>query len=291
MNSQKIAVLTDSGTDVPQDFRELHDIRVIPLRINYSDGTSYASGIDISSEEVIARFSDEIPTTSLPSPQDMVQAFVQAKQDGYEKAVFVGIASGLSATFETARIVAEQMPDFPILVVDSRSIGVAAGMVVMEAARKIEAGTPFSSLAQAMQDVVLNTFVFFSVKSLEYLRHGGRIGEAVYRLGSFLDIKPVITCDVPSDGHYVMTKKARGWTRALLEQAKLIAARAKEMGGSVRCAICCSEATASSFGELEANLRSQVDNMSELIFSGISADLLVHTGPDLVGMAVQLISN
>ena len=68
MNEQRIVVITDSGTDTPADFAAAHDVRVIPLRINYSDGSTYENGVDITAEEVVERFAEEIPSTSLPSP-------------------------------------------------------------------------------------------------------------------------------------------------------------------------------------------------------------------------------
>ena len=68
MNNQRIAIITDSGTDTDAGFRKEHDIRIMPLRIIYSDGSTFSSGVDISSEEVVRRFGEEIPTTSLPSP-------------------------------------------------------------------------------------------------------------------------------------------------------------------------------------------------------------------------------
>ncbi|MER2064118.1 MAG: DegV family protein, partial [Alkalibacterium sp.] len=33
MNKNKIAVLTDSGSDVPQEIKEKYDVKVIPLKI------------------------------------------------------------------------------------------------------------------------------------------------------------------------------------------------------------------------------------------------------------------
>ena len=146
MNQQRICVITDTGTDTPADCCAKHDVRVVPLRVNYSNGSSYESGVDITTDEIVARFGQEVPKTSLPSPERIADAFAQAKADGYVAAVFVSISSGLSATCETARMVARTMEDFPVAVVDTRSIGVAAGLVVMEAVRQIEAGVPFSSL-------------------------------------------------------------------------------------------------------------------------------------------------
>ena len=284
MNDQRIAVLTDTGSDCPADFAAAHDVRVVPLRINYSDGTSYESGIDISTEEVIRRFEQEVPKTSLPSPERIADELARAKADGYKAAVFVSISSGLSATCDTVRMVARTMDDFPVIVIDTLEIGVAAGLVVMEAVRQIEAGVPFCDLEQTLAMTARNTDVFFTVRDLEYLRKGGRITEAIYRLGSVLSIKPVLTCD--EEGHYVIAKKARGWDRALDTEIKLIAAIA-ERHPKVRLAVSCTSACADLYDRMEQALRERVTNAVEVVRSDISPALLVHTGPNLVGVAVQ----
>ncbi|MGI6230380.1 MAG: DegV family protein [Tractidigestivibacter sp.] len=283
MNSQRIAVITDSGTDTPAQFAREHDVRIVPLRINFSDGSSYESGVTITGAQLIERLQHEIPTTSLPSPATIRQTFDRAKEDGYEGAVFVSISSGLSATNNTARMVAEQMENFPVVVIDTKSIGIGAGMLVMETVREIEAGVPLSNLEATVSLVASRSSIFFSVKSLDYLRAGGRISEAVYRIGSVLNIKPVITCN--EEGRYVVAKKSRGWERSIDTQVSLIEQEARKYN-KVRIALCCSDAC-QMFDELEAKVSRQVDNAVEFVRSGVSPDLLVHTGPYLVGIGIQ----
>ncbi len=281
MNEQRIAIITDSGTDTPADFAAAHDIRVIPLRINYSDGSTYENGVDITAQEVVERFAEEIPTTSLPSPMKIRDTLEQARRDGYVGAVVVTISSGLSATFETIGMVARQMEDFPVVMVDTKSIGIAAGFVVMEAARQIEAGMPLERLGSVLAAVSERVRVFFSVQKLDFLRKGGRISEAVYRVGSVLNIKPVLTCS--PEGKYVIEKKARGWQRALDTQIALVAEQAARWQ-QVRLAVCTYDPALRE--ELVPRLRERIGNAVEILQTGLSADLLVHTGPTLVGMGV-----
>lgn len=287
MNSQKIAIITDTGTNVPASFAAAHDVREVALRINYSDGTSYQSGIDITADELVARLHDEIPTTSLPSPSQIRAAFENARADGYNSAVFITISAGLSATNQTVRMVADQLSDFPVIVVNTKSIGVAAGMTVMAAAQMIEDGVAFGQLEQRLNALARNTWVFFTTKTLRYLRHGGRISEPVYRLGSMLNIKPVITCN--DAGHYVVARKARGWERAITTEANLAIGKAEQFK-RVRLAICCSSGN-DYFEKLESELRAALEpkgiEIEEVIRCSFSPDLLVHTGPDAVGVAVQ----
>jgi len=283
LNEQRIAVITDTGTDTPAEFVREHDVRIVPLRIIFSDGATYESGVTITPEELVARLPQEIPTTSLPSPEVIRDTFEQARADGYTSAIFVSISSGLSATCHTVRMVADALEDFPVTVVDTLNIGIAAGTVVIEAVNMIELGVPYGMLGPALEAVARKTSVWFSVKTLTYLRKGGRISEAVYRVGKVLNIKPIITCD--DKGYYVMARKARGWEKSLDTEVMLAAQKARTYP-KVRLAICCS-ATCEMFHELEAKLRAQIDNVADVVYSGVSADLLVHTGPDLVGICVQ----
>lgn len=282
MNSQRIAIITDSGTDTPRAFAAEHDVRIVPLIINYQDG-SYRAGVDITTEEVVRRFEHEIPTTSLPTPEAIRQAFEEARADGYEKAVFVTISSGLSATNQTVHLVARDLDNFPVAIVDTKSIGIGAGVTTMAAVRLVEDGVPFEELEGRLTSLAEKSTVLFCVKDLIYLRKGGRISEAVYRLGSMLNIKPIIYCD--AEGYYKPLKKARGWDKALDLEVATIAELASKYD-DVIVAICCSDAE-NLFDQLETKLRAKVPNISTLLKSGISPDLVVHTGPNLVGIAVQ----
>ncbi len=283
MNKQRIALITDSGTDTPTSTIEAYDVRVIPLGINYSDGTRYRAGVDITEMEILDRLAEEIPTTSLPSPADIRETFEQARRDGYEQAVFIGISSGLSATCDTVRLVASSIPDFPIVVIDTKSIGVAAGMVVMSAAEMIEEGIELSHLEERLLSLSQHTKVFFCVRELTWLHKGGRIDEFTYRVGSILNVKPIIWCD--EEGYYRTYKKARGWKRALRQEVRCVKSFAKAFS-RVRLAIACTPA-ANYFDELTQVLQKDIQNAYEIVMSGISAALVVHTGPELVGMAIQ----
>ena len=182
MNSQRIAVITDTGTDTPTAFAREHDVRIVPLRINFSAGSTFESGVTITPEQLVERMATEVPSTSLPSPATIRREFDRAHDDGYAAAVFVSISSGLSATCDTVRMLADQLDDFPVVVVDSKSIGVGAGLVVMEAVRMVEEGITLQYIGAMLELVARKNSVFFSVKSLEYLRKGG--DSNIFNLGN-----------------------------------------------------------------------------------------------------------
>lgn len=282
MNDQRIAIITDTGTDTPADFVREHDVRVVPLLINYSGGRTYKSGVDITTQDVIDHLDEEIPKTSLPAPTQMMSAFERARDDGYTSAVFVSISAALSGTNQMARFVGNEMKDFPVITIDTKSIGLIAGMIVMEAVRMVEAGVPFDELEERLTSLSEKSTVYFTTKTLYYLRQGGRISEAVYRLGETFKIKPVIWCD--EHGYYQVAKKTRGWKRAIQAEIAFIKEQAARFD-KVRVGIC-SSIGKEFLDELEAAVRAEVPNIVEVVRSGISPDLVVHTGPDMAGMGV-----
>lgn len=283
MHGQKTAIITDSGTDVPEAFVRSHGIRVVPLNISYSNGDHYRAGVDISEKDIVDRLDVEVPTTSLPSPEAILGAFEQARDEGCDSAVFVGISSGLSATCDTARLVASHVEGIRTAVVDTLSIGVAAGMVVMAVAEMLEEGLAFEQTIAAAERLVERTKVFFCVKDLTWLHKGGRIDQMTYRLGSMLNVKPIIWCD--EEGHYRTYKKARGWDRALDQLVRCLKPFARQEQ-EVRVAVACTSAC-DCFDAMDERIGRELDNVCEMIHSHISAALVVHTGPELVGLGIQ----
>lgn len=284
MNNQRIAIITDSGTDVPAEYARDHDIIVVPLRICYSDGTTYESGVDIQPADIIKRFEEEIPTTSLPSPQAIQQALELAQEKGYTKAVLITLASKLSATFETMCLVANQMEDFPTLVFDTKNVGMAAGLTVQRACEMVESGVAFEDLEAKLEAYATHTKIFFCARTLDYVYKGGRINKAMYRISQVLNIKPILTCD--ETGAYTMSKKARGWEKALDTLGDLIEKYAKEYG-KCRVSVCTTMLNDELFDMYKARFEANIPDMIELSHVDITAELLVHTGPELIGVGVQ----
>lgn len=106
----KVAILVDSGTDVPQELIEKYQMYVIPLKIIYKDRV-YTDKVDITPEEIYQRLPQEIPGTSLPDGETITKIFEQIKQDGYEKILAVTISSGLSGTYNIVRLIAQQQEE------------------------------------------------------------------------------------------------------------------------------------------------------------------------------------
>lgn len=171
MNIQKIAILVDSGSDVPKEMVKKYKMYVAPLTINYKD-EQYTDGVDISAEEVYRRLESEIPSTSLPSPTMIQSIFDQIKVDGYERVLAVTISSGLSGTYNIIRMLGEEQEDLDVFVVDSKNISIASGFNAIQAAQYIEEGMDWESLKKTLTENTGNSRVFFCVSTLKYLQKG-----------------------------------------------------------------------------------------------------------------------
>ena len=166
MAHEKIAILVDSCSDVPKELRDTYDMYVAPLTIIYADA-EYRDGIDIQPEDVFARFAEEIPSTSLPSPATIADLFRQIKADGYEKVIAVLISSGLSGTFEMVSGFGPNPEGLEAHYVDTRNIGIGSGFSAIRAGELIGQGLPFAEVCKQVEEAALNTRLFFCVSTLE----------------------------------------------------------------------------------------------------------------------------
>lgn len=280
----KVAILVDSGTDVPQELIEKYQMYVIPLKIIYKDRV-YTDKVDITPEEIYQRLPQEIPVTSLPDGETITKIFEQIKQDGYEKILAVTISSGLSGTYNIVRLIAQQQEELEAYVLDTKNIGIGAGFSAIQAAKWLEEGMEWSLLIERLNELVKQTKVFFNVATLEYLQKGGRIGLVASILGTALKLNPIISCN--DEGIYYTVGKARGRKKSLDRTVSYVKERvgtAKVFNLAVAHGDAKEEAT-----EMMARLKEEFPQAQQIYFGQISPALVVHTGPGLLGVGVQVL--
>ena len=220
MTPQKIALLTDSCADLSPQLAAENQVFVVPLRILCKDG-EYRDGVDIHAADIYARLrSGELPQTSLPAAQDISDAFDAIAAAGYDGVIALMLSGGLSGTYNMVRLQAGQRDDLEIAVFDSRSGSLGIGIMVLQLWEEIVAGASWETLVrERAPHLVANTFPFFSVDTLEYLRRGGRISAAAQVAGSLLKIKPILQSD--EEGHIIQHSKVRGQLKAMETLAEL----------------------------------------------------------------------
>lgn len=282
MINQKIAILTDSGSDVPYDIAKEMNIFVVPLQVNYKD-RSYRDGVDIDADTMYSRLKEEIPTTSLPLGSDIDKVLQDIEAQGYTHILAVVLSSGLSGTCNLLRLVAKESK-LPMEVIDTKNIGIGSGLSVIKAAKYVKEGLSWEDLITKVNETVLKTRVFFVLDTLEYLQKGGRIGKVTALIGYALDLRPIITCD--SEGIYTTVAKARGRKVSIYRCLEL----ALEFAGNsnhITLALAHGHALDEVL-KLKEHLLQKLGDRVTLYIGQVSPALGVHTGPGLIGMGVQI---
>ena len=280
MQEQKIAILVDSGSDIPAPLREQYHIYQVPLTLIFSNATYKDDAI--TSEQLYTMMEQEIPTTSLPTGEEITDMLRRISGDGYEKVLAISISSHLSGTCNMLRLNQDSCPGLEMEVVDSRNISIGSGMLALLAARLLEQGIKWTELKTRMALEIQNSKVFFYLRTLEYLRRGGRIGHVSALLGSALRIKPIITCD--EEGVYITEAKVVGHSlalRRLSECAERFAAGAQDIYVSVMHG-----AAAADAAQVKERLLTKLPQAKILVEGQIVPSMAVHTGPGLVGIGV-----
>jgi len=277
---RKIALVTDSTADLTDDIKKEYNIHVVPLKVRFKDQEYF--DYQLSSEEFYRKLEseDQLPVTSQPSPEDFTNLYRQLLQE-YEEIISIHISSGLSGTINAANIAKESLKG-SIHIIDSKTIRLGIGLMVMEAARNISEGLSALQIVERLTSVRKNIETLFTLNTLEYLQKGGRIGRVQGIVGSLLNIKPVIR--VGDDGIYHTYKKARSQEKALnsiveafkeLAQGRKYAQLAVAHGAAYQAGMYLKEA-------LENALQIKTS-----IFTQVGPVIGAHTGPGTVGAAVQ----
>jgi DegV family protein with EDD domain len=120
------------------------------------------------------------------------QIFEKLADKGAKAILSIHISESLSATINSARIAAEQFTRIPVTVLDSSQLSLGMGFIVEKAAQMAQAEKKLEEIVASLGEVMKRTYVFASLKTLEYLRRSGRMNSAVAHLGELLQIKPLL---------------------------------------------------------------------------------------------------
>ncbi len=278
--SARVAVVTDSTSDLPTDRADELGIHVVPLRLAIGN-RSVLDGVDAGTDTVLdALRNKQQVSTSRPSPADFVTAYQKVLDAGAEHVVSVHISAELSGTWDSARLAAQEFGYGMVRVVDSRSTSMALGFAAIAAAHAAAEGAGPGAVQDAAVAAVDRTRCVFYVDTLEYLRRGGRIGTAAAMLGTALSVKPLLHV---WDGRIVLLEKVRTSSRAL---ARLVALTV-EAAGDERVDVAVQHLAAQARAdEVQRALRAQLPSVGQVLTSEVGAIVGAHTGPGVVGVSL-----
>ena len=279
---RKIAVITDTASDLSIADIEKYGLKMLHYQIVYKDKT-YKDQLEITSKEVLDQLDVEIPSTSLPSLDEIHQVFQEVIDEGYEEVIVIPLSSGLSGCYNAVNMVKDEYKELRTYVYDSKTLSAPLGVLAIEAAKMADMGMTMTEIVGQLELIRKSQHTFFVVDTLKYLLHGGRIGHVSATVGKLLNLKPIIT--IGDDGKYETIAKVRGRAKAI----RFFAERASEiMETGQAYKIFFSHADGEAFKEeiikalkeLRPDLKVEGDTW-------ISPVACVHCGPGYVGMLMQ----
>ncbi|WP_432931648.1 DegV family protein [Microbispora sp. CA-135349] len=277
--SPSVAVVTDSTAYLGAEATGRWDVTVVPVQVVLGDGE--VDDVTPFDANLLAHaLKDRSPiVTSRPPPERFADVYRRAAANGFSEVVSIHLSGALSGTADSARLAARDAP-VPVEVVDSGSIAMGLGFAVLAAARAAVAGAPAAEVAAVARRRAAATSTFFYVETLDYLRHGGRIGRVTNLLGSALSIKPLLRM---ADGEIGVLEKVRTASRALsrLEDLAVETAGDRPVDVAVQHLMAAERAEA-----LTKGLTARLPRLVRMWVAEIGPVLGAHVGPGMLGVTV-----
>ena len=223
--------------------------------------------------------------TSQPSPADTLELWNRILR-GYDQLVYIPMSAGLSSTYATARMMAEDYQG-KVQVVDNRRISVTQRQSVLDALALTEQGMDAAEIRRTLEAQAADASIFLMVDTLKYLRRGGRVSGIEAFAGTMLNIKPVLTIAGEKLESVGKARGAKAARQLMLDKLKAdLEGRLKPLqdSGKLAVKIACSQVP----DQLRAEWKAQVQEYFHLDYEVEDADLTLsvacHTGPGVLGV-------
>lgn len=215
----KYIITTDSTSDLPDSYYKEHHIGLLFLSYTI-EGVTYEGDHQLEVHEFYEKMrAGDLPTTAQVIPSEAKEQFAKIIQDNDADILHIGFSSGLSGSFNSARIAAEELneelKDHKVIVIDSLCASLGEGLLVHKAVTLKEQGQSLDQTAAWIESHKLNLVHNFTVDDLNHLHRGGRVSKTAAVIGTLANIKPILHVD--NEGHLVATGKVRGRKKSLIE--------------------------------------------------------------------------
>jgi uncharacterized protein len=190
---RRVAVVTDSAADLPEEWLEQLEIHTVPVRIHFGD-RSYLDKAGLESSEFyrLMQESPVHPTTSQPPPGDFRRLY-QILGSHHPGVVSLHLTAWGSGTFQAAASAADRAgASVPVLAIDSRNVSIGQGLIVLRAAELAAAGHDTDAIALALDGVIARTRTWALLGSLDHAVRGGRVAPSKRMLALLLRLEPVL---------------------------------------------------------------------------------------------------
>ncbi len=196
----KIALVTDSSCDLPQEIIDEYQIHVIPFNLSFGDNL-FLDKLTITPDQfyTLLKASRDHPKTSQP-PLKTVQNLFSFLASHYESIIVVNISDKLSGAHKLSKEASSIVQNKKISVINSRHLSVSLGLVVLRIAEEIGKGKTHEEIVKLAREWILKTKLLVDIQTLKYMVRGGRISPMKGLLAKILNLKPIVSLDAEGKG-------------------------------------------------------------------------------------------
>lgn len=276
-------IFTDSGCDIAPDILKKWDVQYKSLNFRFDDSEKEYSNEEIPIGEFYQKMREgAVAKTSAVNVNTFAIAFEEIIKEGKD-ILYIGFSSGLSTTFNSARVAAlqlsEKYPESKIAVVDTLAASAGQGLILKLTLDKKNEGASLEEAAAFAEDIKFKISIWFTVDDLVYLKRGGRVSPTAAFFGNMLGIKPVLRMD--EEGHLIPVSKVRGRKTALSALADKYGELATKLdGGNVFISHGDSLADAEVLADM---LRTRYGASVDLI-TDVGSVIGAHSGPGTIAL-------
>jgi hypothetical protein len=279
----QVAVLTDSGADLPEGMLQDWPVQVVPVHVML-DNTDHLDKVGLTPEALFTslREGNVEARTSQPAPGEFLRSY-RWLADHFPCIVSLHVSSRLSGTWQAAKDAAGRLDQAATVVpVDTGTVAAAQGLIVRRAAELAAQGASLEALLEEVEQARHSTRVWALVDDISYGVRGGRVSPRVGKLLRWLNASPIL-----SEVHGAI--KPRG---VIFGEHKLMrrfaAYVARRLDPARRWQLLVSHADAEAQAlELVHHLRELVPGIVGCYCGPTGAAIGVHAGPGTVMVAAQ----
>lgn len=276
-------IYTDSSCDLSTEMLEARGIYCSSLSFRFNEEDKEYSNNEMPLQDFYSKMREGgVAKTSAVNSESFTIEFEKLLREDLD-ILYIGFSSGLSTTFNSARLAAEQLkesyPERKIIVVDTLAASAGIALLLDLIIEKKKNGATIEEAADFAEQTKLKISHWFTVDDLVYLKRGGRVSPSAAFFGNMLGIKPVLHVD--NEGHLVNVQKIRGRKMAIATLAtKCNETRDKDFPAVayISHADCLNEAN-----ELATILNEKYGVKTELI-TDVGAVIGAHSGPGTLAL-------
>ena len=273
----KIRMTADSTCDLSPDLLRKYNVGIVPLSV-IIDGEVFHDGVDVTPRDVFraAEAGKSVRTAAVNTYE--YREFFTEQLKTCDQLVHICISSEFSTCYSDALEASREMDN--VFVVDSRNLSTGSGLLVLEGAEMAAGGMEGAEIAETLRKRTSLVDASFVVRTVDYLRRGGRCSGLEAMGAKMLHIRPSI---VVREGRMHPGEKYRGryehylkhYIRDLLENdsdidfRRVFITHSPSEEGLVRFAI----DTVKSYGLFR-----------EVLETMAGCTICTHCGPDTLGL-------